>query len=126
MWPPLPSRHYLSKHPDWSVVVVIKNQCLASGRWRQCAPHLYYVLPWIHPSPYSKEHLDRFSRFAHLTAESPYTLQQAALLPLKIAASHWGIWSSGPEDLHLIRGSRGPPMIVIDRQTDRQTTLLRR
>ena len=32
------------------------------ARWRQCAPHLI-MLPWIHPSPRPKRHLDRFSRF---------------------------------------------------------------
>jgi len=31
--------------------------------------------PFSKPSPYPKRHLDRFGRFAQLTAESPYTLQ---------------------------------------------------
>jgi len=28
---------------------------------------IYYTVPWAHPSPYSKRHLDRFRRFAGLT-----------------------------------------------------------
>jgi len=32
--------------------------------------------------------------FAQLTAESRYTLQQAAPFPLKIASSHGGIWTN--------------------------------
>jgi len=30
---------------------------------------IYYMLPWAHPSPNPKRHLDRFSRFAQMTAE---------------------------------------------------------
>jgi len=36
------------------------------------------MLPWAHPSPQPKQHLDRFSHFAQLTAECRYTLQRAA------------------------------------------------
>jgi len=39
---------------------------LVFDRLRQCAPYLY-VLPWAHPSPQPKRHLDRFNRFAGLT-----------------------------------------------------------
>jgi len=37
------------------------------------------VLPSAHPSPQPKRQIDRFSRFAQLTVESPYTLQWAPL-----------------------------------------------
>ena len=26
-------------------------------------PHLIYMVPWVHPSPQPKRHVDRFSRF---------------------------------------------------------------
>ena len=41
--------------------------------------------------------------FAQMTAECPYTLQWDAPFPLKLAAFH------GDLDLHLTRGSVGPP-----------------
>jgi len=64
-------------------------------RSRQYAPQLYYMLPWAHPSPNPKRHLDwiRSAVFARLTAESRYTLPQAATFPLKIAPFHGGIWT---------------------------------
>jgi len=52
-------------------------------------------------SPQPKRQIDRFSFFAQLTAESPYTLQWAPL-SLKIALSHGGC---GP---HLRHDSLGP------------------
>jgi len=39
------------------------------------------MLPWANPSPNPKRHLDRFSRFAQLIAESPCTLQRASTPP---------------------------------------------
>jgi len=42
------------------------------------------MLPWAHPSPNPKRHLDRFSRFAQMTAECPYTLQWDAF-PSKLS-----------------------------------------
>ena len=46
------------------------------------------MLPWAHPNLNPKRHLDRFSRFAQLTAESCYTSQWSAPFPLKISPSH--------------------------------------
>ena len=50
------------------------------------------MLPWAHPTPNPKQHLDQFSRFfAQLTAKSRYTLQRAAPSPpVKIAHSYGG------------------------------------
>ena len=53
--------------------------------------------------PMPKGHVDRFSLFAQLTAECPYTLQWFAHFSLKIALSHGGF---GP---HVIHGSLSPP-----------------
>ena len=81
-----------------------------------------------HPTHHPKHHLDRLSRFALLSAESPYTLQWAAPFPIKIVPSH------GISGLHLIHSFLGPPesttqtasrsvfaglTIVTDRPTDK-------
>ena len=39
------------------------------------------MVAWAHLSLYPKRHFDRFSHFAQLTAECPYTLQWAATSP---------------------------------------------
>jgi len=64
-------------------------------------PHLIHF-PWAHWSPYQKWHVNRFSRFAQLTAECPYTLQWTTPFPLKTAPSYR---ESGP---HLIHHYPGP------------------
>jgi len=51
------------------------------------------MLPRGHPSAYPKRHVDRFSRFAQLTAKDHYTLQWAAPFPIKNCPSHRGIWT---------------------------------
>jgi len=88
------------------------------------------MIPWAHPSPQPKPHLDQFPVFAQLTAECPYTSQWDAPFPLKIAASH------GDLDPHLTHDSLGPPEATTQmasqsvqpflqgsllRQTDQQT-----
>ena len=53
------------------------------------------MLPWVHPSPQPKRHLDRFSHFAQLTgdcAECPYTSQWATSSPLKLPLAV-GTWT---------------------------------
>jgi len=50
------------------------------------------MIPWANSSPQPKEYLDRFSRFAQLTAECPYTLQLAVPSPSKLPIS-MGIWT---------------------------------
>ena len=62
------------------------------AHWRHLANTIELVLPSAHPSPQPKGQIDRFSRFAQLTAESPYTLQQAPLSH-KVAPSHGGVWT---------------------------------
>ena len=54
---------------------------------------ILHVIPWAHPNPQPKRHLNQFSHFAQMTAECPYTLQWNAPFPLKIALSRGG---SGP------------------------------
>jgi len=44
--------------------------------------------------------------FAHIVADSPYTLQWAAPSASKLPLSHEGIWILDP---HLLRGFLGPP-----------------
>jgi len=75
------------------------------------------MIPWAQPSPNPKRHLDRFNRFfAQLTAESRYTLQQAAPFPLKLPLL------MGVSEPHLGRFSRFAWLTsVTDRQTDRPT-----
>jgi len=59
------------------------------AHWRHVANEL--VLPSAHPSPQPKRQSISSAVFAQLKAESPYTLQWHAPLPLKIAPSHGGI-----------------------------------
>jgi len=66
------------------------------AHWRHLANTIELVLPSAYPSPQPKWQIDRFSHFAQLTAESPYTLHWAPLsprLPLPMANL----------DLHLTR-----------------------
>ena len=108
---------------------------IAFARWRQCALP-FTMLPWTHPNPHPKRHLDWFSRFAQLTAENPYTLQlQPPLSPSKSPIG-MGICTQsntrffGPTRFHNPDSiSIGSVVfagftIVTDRPTDRQTTLL--
>ena len=60
------------------------------AHWRHLANTIELVLPSAHLSPQPKHQIDRFSRFAQLTAESAYTLQWETLSP-KIAPSRGGI-----------------------------------
>jgi len=61
---------------------------------------LLIMLSWTHPSPHTKRHLDRFSRFAQLTANSPYTLQW---IVRTFPPQNWSFaWGSG-------HGFLGPP-----------------
>jgi len=85
-----------------------------------------HMIPWAHPSPQPKRHLDQFSRFAQVTAECPYTLQWGALPPQNCPFS----WGSGPHLIygcpqpkrHLDRCSRFAGLTsVTDRPTDRAT-----
>ena len=95
------------------------------------------MIHMAHPSPQSKRHLGRFSRFfSQMAAECPYTLQWDAPSPLKIAPFRVGIWTPsntwfpGPTRVHnrnsISIGSAvfAGLITVTDRQTDRQTTLL--
>ena len=61
------------------------------------------MLPWVHPSPNPKRHLDRFSRFC--TAHGRVTIlhNRPPLFALKIVPSH------GDLNSNLIHGSLGPP-----------------
>jgi len=63
-----------------------------------------YMLPWAHPSPQPKRHLDWFSPFLHRPRQSVTILYNGLpLSPVKITPSH------GDLDLYLIHGSLGPP-----------------
>ena len=59
------------------------------------------MLPWAQLSPQPKWHLDQFSHFC--TADSRVSLGMAShVLSLRIAPSHWAIWTP-----HLTHGSLG-------------------
>ena len=60
-------------------------------RWRQCAIHLIHAL-LAHTSPQHTRHLDRFSRFAQLTAECRQACP-GMCYTLKIALWHLAIWT---------------------------------
>jgi len=74
---------------------------LVRTRWHHLANTIELVFPSAHLSPQPKRQVDRLSRFAQLTAESPYTLQWASLSP-KLPLS---IGESGP---HLMSDSLAP------------------
>jgi len=68
------------------------------------------MLPWTHPN----DSWISSAVFPQLTAEGPYTLQWAAPFSLKIASSHWEIWT--PSNIWFL----GPTQVT-DRQTDHST-----
>jgi len=63
-------------------------------------PHLIHA-SLAHPSPQSKRHLDRFSRFCKVHVRVSSSMSEH-VLPLKIASSHGDLY------LHLMRVSLGP------------------
>jgi len=70
------------------------------------------VISWAHPSPQPKRHLDRFSRFAQMTAESLYFTVYRPF-PRKNSQSKaktWLPWQSPSVSLdsHLRRDFLGP------------------
>jgi len=89
------------------------------------------MLPWAHLSPYRKWHLDQFSLFAQLTAESPYTLNWSPLYPqncpfalgdLDPRPNTWFlglIWVHNPNSISIGSAAFAGLMIVTDRLTDR-------
>jgi len=56
---------------------------------------IQYMLLCTHPSPHSKRHLNRFSRFAHRSRQTVPILYNGLPLspPLKIASFHQVIWT---------------------------------
>ena len=81
------SRH---RHSIWTL------QSYSPGCAHVHSHVIAYVLPWTHPSPHAKRHLDRFSHFSQLTAEC-LCLQRAASFPLQNCPFARG---SGPPLIH--------------------------
>ena len=92
------------------------------------------MLPWAHPRPHPKQYLDRFSRFAQLTAEDPYTLQRADPLTVKLPLNMedldpppsytWFLWLTrvhNPNGISISSAVFAVLTIVTDRLTNRQT-----
>ena len=127
---------------QWQTVKVIWHKSaspphtdglIVFARWRQCAAPLNacFLVPMRVKIP--NDISIGSAVFAQLTAECPYTLQQAAPSPLKITSSH-----GGNPDPHLIHGFLGPREFLIqtacrsvepflrDRPSDSYTTLLGR
>ena len=80
------------------------------------------MLPWAHPSPQLKRHLDPFSHFCTVHVRVPSGMSRRAL-PLKIAPSHGGsvppsnMWFLAPPDLSSQTASRsGQPFLHSSRQ----------
>ena len=88
-------RPYTSQRAAFSLLKIAPSH---AAIWTQSN-----TVPWTHPSPNPKQHLDRFSRFCtvHDRASLYFTVDRPAPFPLKIAPSHGG---SGP---HLIHDSLG-------------------
>jgi len=61
-----------------------------------------YMLPWTHPSPHPKRHLDRFNRFCTAHGKESLYFTTGFPSPLKIAPS------LGDLDPRLIHDSLGP------------------
>jgi len=61
----------------------------APSRWN--LDRMEYMVPWTRPSPNPRRHLDRFSNFAQIIAERPYTLKWTAI-PLTIVHCHGSTW----------------------------------
>ena len=83
-------RSLRSVHPFFAKLILTQPpksyalQCFSIGQTPQKCPllkgrrhpHVMHV-SWTHPTQHFKLHLDQFSCFAQLTAQSPYTLQCA-------------------------------------------------
>jgi len=52
-----------------------------------------YMIPWAHPSPHRKRHLDRLSRFCTDDRRVSLYFAMGRPFPLKIAASYGEIWT---------------------------------
>jgi len=66
---------------------------------------IQHTIPWAHPSPQPKRHLDSFSRFCTDDHRVSLYFTMGYPFPLKIANSH------GDVDPHVIHGSLGPPSL---------------
>ena len=100
-----------TKKNKWSKVKVICHKA-AHGRFsriRQIVPlctSIYYMVFWSHPPQHPTLHLNRCSRFAQFTAESPDTSQLASLFPSKLPLPMCGsgpssnTWFLGPTQIH--------------------------
>jgi len=95
-----------------------------------------YMVPWAHPSPQLKRHLDRFSRFLRAHGRASLYSTMTATLSLKIAPSHaaictpsntWFLESTRTNNPNNITSGSVQPFCrahECNRQIDRQTTLL--
>ena len=109
---------------------------VAHGRFnriRQVAPvhPISHMLPWAHPCPHPKRHVDWFSRFCAAHGRESVYFTKGRTFPLKIAHSHGRIWTPsntwflGPTRVYNPNGvSIGSIVyagvtIVTDRPTDR-------
>jgi len=90
------------------------------------------MIPWAHPSPQPKRHLDQFSHvFAEMTAGCPYTLQWKAPSLSKLPLSMWGSgppsntwfpapsWVLNPNGISISSAVFAGLTSVTNRQTDR-------
>jgi len=72
-----------------------------------------YMIPWAHPSPHRKRHLDRLSRFCTDDRRVSLYFAMGRPFPLKIAASYGEIWT--PSNTRWL----GPPSPQPKRHLDR-------
>jgi len=95
--------------------------------------HVYYMIPWTHPSTQPKRHLDQFSHFCTAQSRESHTLQCSSPFLVQNCRFAWGSGPpsnacfSGPTQLHnrttfwsvqqFLQGLRS---WQIERLTDRQ------
>jgi len=65
------------------------------------------MLPWAHPSPYPKRHLDRFSHFCTAYSRRSLYFTMGRTFPPQNCPRAWG-------SPHIIHGSLGPPESTYD------------
>ena len=86
---------------------------------------------WAHPSPQPTRHLDRFGRFrvAHFTKAAPSLPQNCPLASeIRTPSNAWFLGLNRvhiPNDMSTGSAAFAGLTALTDRQTDRQTTLLR-
>jgi len=93
------------KSIDLAVFAPITAECRRT-HWRYLANTIELVLPLTHPSPQSKQEINRFSRFCTAQGRKSLSFPMGRPFPLKIAPFHGGSGPLGPPESSTQMASR--------------------